>query len=39
VFDMRFGSPQQPGFMASALVDSENRVVKASFQFGRVRPR
>ena len=39
VFDMRFGSPQQPGFMASALVDSENRVVKTSFQFGRVRPR
>jgi inner membrane protein len=31
VFDMRFGSPQQPGFMASALVDPENRVVKTSF--------
>jgi inner membrane protein len=39
VFDMRFGSPQDPGFMASALVDSENRVVKTNFQFGRVRPR
>jgi inner membrane protein len=39
VFDMRFGSPQEPGFMASALVDSENRVVKTAFQFGRVRPR
>jgi inner membrane protein len=39
VFDMRFGSPQDPGFMASALVDSDNRVVKTSFQFGRVRPR
>jgi hypothetical protein len=36
---MRFGSPQDPGFMASALVDSENRVVKTNFQFGRVRPR
>ena len=39
VFDMRFGSPQEPGFMASALVDSENRVTKTSFQFGRVRSR
>ena len=39
VFDMRFGSPQDPGFMASALVDSENRVVKTNFQFGRVPPR
>ena len=39
VFDMRFGSPREPGFMASALVDSDNRVVKTSFQFGPVRPR
>jgi inner membrane protein len=39
VFDMRFGSPQEPGFMASALVDSENRVVRTAFQFGRLRPR
>jgi hypothetical protein len=36
VFDMRFGSPQTPGFMASALLDSANRVVKTSFQFGRI---
>jgi inner membrane protein len=39
VFDLRFGDPRSPGFMASAVVDSANRVVKASFQFGRVRPR
>ena len=39
VFDMRFGSPEAPGFMASALVDSANRVVKTSFQFGRIRSR
>ncbi|MGD0497012.1 MAG: metal-dependent hydrolase [Bryobacteraceae bacterium] len=38
VFDLRFGDPQSPGFMASALMDSGNRVVKTSFQFGR-RPR
>jgi hypothetical protein len=35
VFDLRFGDPQSPGFMASALVDSGNRVVRTSFQFGR----
>jgi len=39
IFDMRFGSPQAPGFMASALLDAGNRVVKTSFQFGRVRSR
>ena len=38
-FDMRFGSPRDPGFMASALVDSANRVLKSSFQFGRLRVR
>ncbi len=39
VFDMRFGSPQAPGLMASALIDSANRVVRTSFQFGRIGPR
>jgi len=39
VFDMRFGSPDSPGFMASALVDSANRVSKTSFQFGKPRVR
>ena len=34
VFDMRFGDPLEPGIMARALVDSENRVVKASFDWG-----
>jgi inner membrane protein len=39
VFDMRFGSPQEPGFVASALVDSANRVVKTTFTWGAPRPR
>ena len=39
VFDMRFGSPQEPGFMAGAVVDSENRVVRTMFTWGAPRPR
>jgi inner membrane protein len=39
VFDLRFGTPQEPGFLASALVDSRLRVERTSFQFGHVRPR
>ena len=38
VFDLRFGDPQSPGFMASALVDSANRVVRTTCQI-RPRPR
>lgn len=38
VFDMRFGSPRDPGFVAGALLDSQLRLVKDSFQFGRIRP-
>jgi inner membrane protein len=39
LFDLRFGTPQEPGFQASALVDSGLRVVQTSFQFGKLRPR
>ena len=39
VFDLRFGTPREPGFLASALVDSGLRVERESFQFGKVRPR
>jgi inner membrane protein len=39
VFEMRFGSPQEPGPSASALVDSGNRVVKSSFSWGVRRSR
>jgi inner membrane protein len=39
VFDMRFGSPVDPGFMVSAVVDSRGQVIESSFRFGGVRPR
>jgi inner membrane protein len=39
VFDMRFGSPQEPGFLAAAVVDSANQVVKTKFTWGAPRPR
>ena len=39
VVDLRFGSPHAPGFMVSALVDANGRVIETSFQFGRSRPR
>ncbi len=35
LFDMRFGTPNQPGFMTAAVVDSQGEVVSTSFQFGR----
>ena len=37
--DMRFGSPAQPGFVASAEVDNRLRVTSAWFAFGAARPR
>jgi len=37
--DLRFGDPQSPGFVCTAIVDAHQRVVRAWFQFGRVRPR
>jgi inner membrane protein len=39
VFDMRFGTPVEPGFMVAAVVDSRNRVIESRFQFGGVRIR
>jgi inner membrane protein len=39
LLDMRFGTPLDPGFMASAVVDSQLRVRSASFSFGTARPR
>ena len=39
VFDLRFGTPLVPGFLARAVVDSRLQVVESSFQFGAVRPR
>jgi inner membrane protein len=37
VFDMRFGTPLVPGFMAKAVVDGNGRVVEADFEFGSPR--
>ena len=39
VFDLRFGTPLNPGFMARAALDTRLQVVESSFQFGVVRPR
>jgi hypothetical protein len=39
VFDMRFGTPAAPGFMASALVTSKLQVLQTAFHYGRLRPR
>ncbi|HLI86465.1 MAG TPA: metal-dependent hydrolase [Bryobacteraceae bacterium] len=33
VFDLRFGTPSQPAFRASALVNASGKVVAADFQF------
>lgn len=37
--DMRFGSPQSPAFIATAIIDSELRVVRSWYTFGRVAPK
>jgi inner membrane protein len=39
VFDMRFGSPSEPGFRVSALVNAQGKVIATDFQFGPPRPR
>jgi len=39
LFDLRFGTPEAPGFQATALVDARLRVVDATFRFGALRPR
>ena len=39
LLDMRFGTPAEPGFRVSALVDQRGMVSGAEFQFGRPQPR
>ncbi len=39
IFDLRFGTPSAPGFMAHALVTSRLQVIEAWHRFGRPRPR
>jgi inner membrane protein len=38
-FDLRFGTPIAPGFVARAVLDGRMQVVQSSFQFGARRPR
>lgn len=37
--DLRFGDPRTPAFVATAIVDANQRVIRAWFQFGRASPR
>jgi inner membrane protein len=37
--DLRFGTPAEPGFMASAIVTAQGQVVGPKFQFGLARRR
>lgn len=37
--DLRFGTPQAPGFVATATVNDGNQVIDAGFSFGTPRPR
>jgi len=39
LLDLRFGTPEAPGFQATALVDAQLRVVNATFRFGALHPR
>ncbi len=39
LLDLRFGTPREPGFASTALVDSRNRVLNAGFAMGGTRPR
>jgi hypothetical protein len=38
-FDLRFGTPLAPRFVARAVLDSRMQVVESSFQFGAIRPK
>jgi inner membrane protein len=37
--DLRFGTPEAPAFVASALLDSRLRVIETRFHWGTLRPR
>ena len=39
VLDLRFGNPFAPGFMASAVVNDRNQVVRTEFQWGMPKAR
>lgn len=39
VMDLRFGTPLSPGFVCTAILDSQLRVIRSRFQFGAASPR
>ncbi|MBZ5593449.1 MAG: metal-dependent hydrolase [Acidobacteriia bacterium] len=39
VMDLRFGDPQDPSFVATAILDAHRQVTRAWFEFGPARPR
>jgi inner membrane protein len=39
VFDMRFGTPANPGFMARAIVGANGQIIQDDFRFGTPRAR
>lgn len=39
VMDLRFGTPVSPGFVCTAILDSQLRVIRSWFQFGAASPR
>jgi inner membrane protein len=39
VKDLRFGDPQEPGFIATVILDARQQVIREWFQFGRAQPR
>ena len=39
VMDLRFGTPPSPGFVCTAILDSQLRVIRSWFQFGAASPR
>jgi hypothetical protein len=39
LIDLRFGTPSQSGFAATALVDANNEVRQSTFGLGEARPR
>jgi hypothetical protein len=39
LIDLRFGTPSQAGFAATALINDENQVKESFFGMGKVRPR
>lgn len=39
LIDLRFGTPSQAGFAATALVDRNNHVLESTFGLGEVKPR